>query len=230
VQLYKDLLAYVHDRYAGDYWPALPKDVAAYVLKGNTRDTPAIVSPLRNGEGENGMSKGDVESGFNLNGREPANASAVSATGSDSKSGSASNYRKLWGKRGAVLLFSHYPADPRPRRAAEALTEEGVTIDLICLQENADEPRNEIVNGVNVTRVPLKRRRRGAFTYMWQYTAFIIVSGAYVTLRSIRKRYDFVHVHNMPDFLVFSALVPKLLGAKVVLDLHDPMPELMEAI
>ena len=34
----------------------------------------------------------------------------------------------------------------------------------------------------------------------------------------------------MPDVLVFSALVPKLLGAKVVLDLHDPMPELMEAI
>ena len=31
----------------------------------------------------------------------------------------------------------------------------------------------------------------------------------------------------MPDFLVFSALIPKLLGAKVVLDLHDPMPELM---
>jgi hypothetical protein len=34
----------------------------------------------------------------------------------------------------------------------------------------------------------------------------------------------------MPDVLVFSSLVPKLLGAKVVLDLHDPMPELMEAI
>jgi glycosyltransferase involved in cell wall biosynthesis len=34
----------------------------------------------------------------------------------------------------------------------------------------------------------------------------------------------------MPDFLVFSALVPKILGAKVVLDLHDPMPELMMTI
>ena len=34
----------------------------------------------------------------------------------------------------------------------------------------------------------------------------------------------------MPDILVFSALVPKLLGSKIILDLHDPMPELMEAI
>jgi glycosyltransferase involved in cell wall biosynthesis len=34
----------------------------------------------------------------------------------------------------------------------------------------------------------------------------------------------------MPDPLVFSALVPKALGAKVILDLHDPMPELMMTI
>src|SRR4029077_10588659 len=36
--------------------------------------------------------------------------------------------------------------------------------------------------------------------------------------------------HNMPDVLVFAATVPKLLGAKIVLDLHDPMPELMQTI
>jgi glycosyltransferase involved in cell wall biosynthesis len=34
----------------------------------------------------------------------------------------------------------------------------------------------------------------------------------------------------MPDVLVFSALVPKAFGAKVILDLHDPMPELMQTI
>ena len=36
--------------------------------------------------------------------------------------------------------------------------------------------------------------------------------------------------HNMPDFLVFSGLVPKLLGSKLILDLHDPMPELIRSI
>jgi glycosyltransferase involved in cell wall biosynthesis len=137
---------------------------------------------------------------------------------------------RLDGKRGAVLLFSHYPADPRPRRAAEALAAEGVSIDLICLQENSDDLRRETINGVNVIRLPLKRRRRGALTYAWQYTAFIAACFCQLTLRSFRRRYDFVHVHNMPDVLVFSALVPKLCGAKIVLDLHDPMPELMEAI
>ena len=39
-------------------------------------------------------------------------------------------------------------------------------------------------------------------------------------------RLDVVHVHNMPDLLVFAAIVPWLCGSKVVLDVHDPMPEL----
>ena len=34
----------------------------------------------------------------------------------------------------------------------------------------------------------------------------------------------------MPDILVLSSLLPKALGAKVILDQHDPMPELMMTI
>jgi glycosyltransferase involved in cell wall biosynthesis len=34
----------------------------------------------------------------------------------------------------------------------------------------------------------------------------------------------------MPDILILSALLPKLFGAKVILDQHDPMPELMQTI
>jgi len=37
-------------------------------------------------------------------------------------------------------------------------------------------------------------------------------------------------VHNMPDVLVFSGVAAKLSGAKIILDLHDPMPELMMSI
>jgi glycosyltransferase involved in cell wall biosynthesis len=138
--------------------------------------------------------------------------------------------QRLRGKRAAVVLFSHYPSDPRPRRAAEALTMEGVEIDLICLQESRQQPAQEIVNGIKVYRVPMKRKRAGKGHYVAQYSAFILMSFAYLALRSVRRRYDFVHVHNMPDVLVFSALIPKALGAKVILDLHDPMPELMQTI
>lgn len=140
------------------------------------------------------------------------------------------SWPRLRGKRAAVILFSHYPSDPRPRRAAEALVTEGVEVDLLCLQEDQEQPRHEVVNGVNVFRSPLKRKRAGKLQYVVQYSSFILISSAFLTLRFLRHRYDFVHVHNMPDVLVFSALFPKLLGAKVILDLHDPMPELMQTI
>ena len=137
---------------------------------------------------------------------------------------------RLRGRRAAVLLYSHFPADPRPRRAAEALIREGVSIDLLCLQENDNEPKRETIEGVNVWRVPLKRRRGGKITYLAQYFAFISIAFLWLAFRSLKRRYHVVHVHNMPDILVFSALIPRILGAKIILDLHDPMPELMRTI
>jgi len=34
----------------------------------------------------------------------------------------------------------------------------------------------------------------------------------------------------MPDFLVFLTSIPKLFGCKVILDLHDPSPEILMTI
>ncbi len=136
----------------------------------------------------------------------------------------------LKGKKAAVLLYSYYPSDPRPRREAEALTSAGVEVDLICLRQNSKEPACETINGVNVRRVPLRRRRDSKLTYLVQYGSFLALTAIILAYRSLRKRYDLVHVHNMPDILVFSALVPRLRGARIILDLHDPMPELMRTI
>src|SRR6266702_4627934 len=141
----------------------------------------------------------------------------------------ASSSRRLGGKRTAMVTFSLYPGDPRPRRAVDALVGEGMEVDLICLgSENA--PRREKLNGVEVLRAPLKNRRGGKLAYACQYAAFILISSVIFALRSLTRRYDLVYVHNMPDILVVSSLIPKTLGAKVILDLHDPMPELMMTI
>ena len=136
----------------------------------------------------------------------------------------------LKGRRAAVLLFSYYPADNRPRRAAEALANEGMEVELICLRKSRDEPLREVFNGVTIRRVPLRRHRGGPLAYVLQYSTFLLGALLYLMARSFTRRFHLVHVHNMPDFLVFGALVPKLLGAKVILDLHDPMPELMMTI
>ena len=139
-------------------------------------------------------------------------------------------HAQLAGLRIAEVVYSTYPADPRPRRAAEALAREGARVEVICLIESDDEPYHEIYHGVDITRIPLRRRRDGKLGYIIQYGTFILIAGIILAKRTMGRRFNLVHVHNMPDILVFSALVPKLFGAKVILDLHDPMPELMTTI
>jgi glycosyltransferase involved in cell wall biosynthesis len=141
----------------------------------------------------------------------------------------ASGSWQLRGKRVAMVTFSSYPEDPRPRRAIDALVREGIKVDLICLGSES-APKHEILDNVEVLRVPLRHRRGGKFTYAYQYSAFILIASVIFALRSFARGYDLVYVHNMPDILVLSSLIPKAMGAKVVLDLHDPMPELMMTI
>ncbi len=83
------------------------------------------------------------------------------------------------------------------------------------------------MNGVRIFRLPV-RRYRGTSTarYLLSYLTFFVAALATVSWLAARHHYHAVHVHSMPDALVFTALVPRLLGARVVLDLHDTMPEL----
>jgi glycosyltransferase involved in cell wall biosynthesis len=150
--------------------------------------------------------------------------------GNSQFSASARKPSPLVGKRAVAVVYSSYPFDPRPRRAAEALVKEGASVEVICLKGTEEEAKHESFNGVDITRVAIKHRRGGKLSYLIQYGSFILLSGAILTGRALKRRYDLVHIHNMPDILVFSALVPKILDAKVILDLHDPMPELMMSI
>ncbi len=136
----------------------------------------------------------------------------------------------LSGKRAAILLYSGYPNDPRPRRSANAMAEAGMAVDLLCIDESGTKPRIETQGSLTIHRILMKRDRSHKLAYLFKYTRFITAAFWFLLRRSISRRYDIVHVHNMPDILVFSALIPKLQGARIVLDLHDPMPELMTCI
>jgi glycosyltransferase involved in cell wall biosynthesis len=137
---------------------------------------------------------------------------------------------RLRGKRAAVIVFSYYPSDTRVVRAAEAMSRAGMNVDLLCLQQVAQEPCRDRINGVEVFRINLKKRRTGKLTYASQYLAFLVLSFFWLSRRCLVRRYDVVHVHNMPDFLVFCATVAKALGSRTVLDLHDPTPEVFISV
>jgi glycosyltransferase involved in cell wall biosynthesis len=70
------------------------------------------------------------------------------------------------------------------------------------------------------------RDERGKWTYAWRLLRFLTVSSIFLTRKHHRNRYDVIHVHNLPDFLVFAAWYPKISGTRVILDIHDIVPEL----
>ena len=125
-------------------------------------------------------------------------------------------------------VYSYYPFDPRVRRAAEALIERGHSVDVICLKGKR-ESRIDSFNGVNIYRLSLTHKRGGYLRYVYHYAMFFIQVFLTLNRLDFRRKYDVVHVHSLPDFLVFVAMVQKLKKKKIVLDLHEVMPEIFAA-
>ena len=138
------------------------------------------------------------------------------------------NLREGTKKSVCMPVYSYYPFDPRVRRAAEALIEEGHSVDVICLK-GEEETISGSFNGVNIHRVSLTHKRGGYLRYVYHYAMFFLQ--VFFTLHRLdsRRRYDVVHVHSLPDFLVFVAIIQKLKKKKIILDLHEVMPEIYAA-
>lgn len=130
----------------------------------------------------------------------------------------------MTGKRIAVIAHNYYPGGVRERREIDALVDSGYTVDLICLR-GSGEPQRETKDNLQIYRVPIGHKRSGKIRFILEYLVFFIFSFLIITFLQIKHKYSLVQVHNIPDFLVFSALLPKLQGARILLDIRDPMPE-----
>lgn len=129
--------------------------------------------------------------------------------------------------RPAVLMiaYTNYACDPRVTREAEAALAGGFDVDVLALRPPAG-PAEQTVRGVRVLHVAQSRYRGGGrLRYVAAYLEFFLRCLIRCTHLHLRRHYQVIHVNNMPDFLVFTTVVPKLLGTKVILDIHDPMPD-----
>ena len=128
-----------------------------------------------------------------------------------------------------MLAYTFYENDGRVMRYAEALVGAGAQVDAITLRREGQSAQ-EWINGVQVFRIQQRERNeRGKLRYLLRILKFFFLSMAHITARHARAPYDVVHVHSVPDFEVFAACVPKLLGAKIILDIHDIVPEFYAA-
>jgi glycosyltransferase involved in cell wall biosynthesis len=129
-------------------------------------------------------------------------------------------------KKICMVAYTNYLSDARPRREAETLARRGDRVDFIALNEKG-RPSMEIVEGVRVFRVRQERYRGGGgLSYGLAYLRFLCAATLKMVRLFRRERYDIVYVHTMPDLLVLVGFIPKLFGARIVLNIHDMMPEL----
>jgi glycosyltransferase involved in cell wall biosynthesis len=124
------------------------------------------------------------------------------------------------------LAYTFYETDNRVRRYAEALAERGDTVEVFALRRGGEPARSEH-HGVSVHRLQRRQVTEGAATtYLAKILLFLVRATAVISARHAVRPYDVLHVHNLPDFLVFAAWLPKLTGARIILDIHDILPEL----
>ena len=127
--------------------------------------------------------------------------------------------------RVCMLAYTFYEFDPRVRRYAETLVKRGDHVDVIALGKNR-QPRKDVIQGVHLFRIQRRTyNERGRVSYLLKLLLFFFKSMLFLTRKQLQHRYDLIHVHSVPDFEVFAAWVPKLMGAKVILDIHDLVPE-----
>lgn len=118
-----------------------------------------------------------------------------------------------------ALAYTDYASDPRVRREAEALARTGAEVTVLALRRPG-EPNEEAIEGVRVIHLPVARHRGGgARQYFASYAAFFLRAAQYLSVRP--RRFSLVHVHSVPEAMVFAALVPRAAGCPVVLDVHD---------
>jgi glycosyltransferase involved in cell wall biosynthesis len=126
-----------------------------------------------------------------------------------------------------MVSHSFYESDNRIIRYAEALAERGDEVVVLALGRPPGLPATEVINGVTLHRIQNRHAKKdgGAWSYLWPLLRFVLAATVWFVRHGLRRPFTLVHVHNIPDFLVVAALVPRLRGAKVILDIHDIVPE-----
>jgi glycosyltransferase involved in cell wall biosynthesis len=128
-----------------------------------------------------------------------------------------------------AIIRQNYIYEPMVQREAEALVAAGFDVEVMCMRD-AGRPHRIVVNGVTVTSLPLSQHKGSKARYAFNYGCFFMLAAGTLTLRHIRRPYAVVQANSMPDFLVFAAILPKLLGSRVIAYMHEPTPELAETL
>jgi glycosyltransferase involved in cell wall biosynthesis len=126
-----------------------------------------------------------------------------------------------------MVSHSFYESDNRIIRYAEALAENGDHVEVLALRRAPTLPTYEVINGVHLHRIRDRfgKNESSPLSYLLPILRFQLAAFQWFRQQGDEQKIDLVHVHNIPDFLVFGAWPAKRRGASIILDIHDIVPE-----
>lgn len=131
-------------------------------------------------------------------------------------------------KKKLNACFVYYqPICQLVHREATTLGKNGFEVDIICLKSSSDDADFEEYDGLKLYKIQSRAAvEKTLVGYLLGVLRFLLKSTLFITWLSFTKRYALIHVTAPPDIAVFTTIIPKLMGARVILDIHDIGPEL----
>jgi glycosyltransferase involved in cell wall biosynthesis len=125
------------------------------------------------------------------------------------------------------LAHTHFPSDTRVKR--EAFAAAAARRVAVIVLRGPGERAVERLGPLVVVRVPGRKSRGGPASYLREYVEFTVRCRSLLERHRSFSRVRVVHVHTLPDFLVWAAYPAQRRGARVILDLHEILPEFTRA-
>jgi glycosyltransferase involved in cell wall biosynthesis len=117
-----------------------------------------------------------------------------------------------------MLLDNSFKPDQRVLREAEALAQAGATVKIVAWDRDVEceRPEYEVMNGVEIVRIPVKTKRHLGVKQIIPYLRF-----AFRVIHFVRsQKVDVVHCHDLPD-LPLGVLIKAIKRVPLVYDAHE---------
>jgi len=224
IEHYEEILNYIKEKYAGQYWHVLPREIARFWRR---------TAPKMSGKGKwNNIDRNllcpSCKTILTRDAHKYARSSIrLGSTPAPGKQPSKNRLAKTRDyMRVCMVAYTFYELDNRVKRYAEALARRGDEVDVFALRQPG-QSRRQTINGVNVYRIQKRIiNEKIKLSYLYRILRFLMGSAVFLAGKHWKNRYDVIHVHSIPDFEVFAAWLPRWMGAKIILDIHDIVPEL----
>jgi glycosyltransferase involved in cell wall biosynthesis len=131
--------------------------------------------------------------------------------------------------RVAIIAIKPYPFNTFLRQQAEIVVRTGKRVDILCSRAE-DQPKFENSENIYLYRIINENLAKLNFIkYILISIKFILAAFIQLEKNAREKPYDIIICHALPEFLIFSGILQKIRGTRLILYLWDLSHELFKS-